>query len=411
MVFAALFFVPGLKYGAGGKIITVGAGFEPLFTQAAYFYFAFGPADVSLPVVISQLAAGTVAGANGAAGSAVRATTTNFRNGHRVTFQILFYVTPPQFVMSYILFENTSSLTHNPKGHNFVGKNYLKLATAILIGPLAFLSRRPALCMVALFTIIALTVITQVGGLILWLSWPVLAGLYKRTSKHKTLVSLAIFAAIYSIIIFTVVPWTASVFGRVPLPVFAGKAEPIRPVNFLYCFMARNYVRPEVKTLLVDVSVKMNRKYPGSELVYYDANFPFIDGFPLIPHLSHNDGKKVDLGFFYTDKSTGEPLGSPPSPIGYWVYEQPKAGEYQPCKNIKSRLRWDFDFIQPFFDYASLDKKRTTYLLKLLAESRQVQKILIEPHLKIRLGVGYNKIRFQGCQAARHDDHIHIQIR
>ena len=39
-------------------------------------------------------------------------------------------------------------------------------------------------------------------------------------------------------------------------------------------------------------------------------------------------------------------------------------------------------------------------------------KILLEPHLAHRLGVeGRPNIRFQGCRAARHDDHIHVQIR
>ena len=31
------------------------------------------------------------------------------------------------------------------------------------------------------------------------------------------------------------------------------------------------------------------------EIHYLDANFPFINKFPLLPHLSHNDGKKIDI--------------------------------------------------------------------------------------------------------------------
>jgi hypothetical protein len=45
----------------------------------------------------------------------------------------------------------------------------------------------------------------------------------------------------------------------------------------------------------------------------------------------------------------------------------------------------------------------------LLAEPA-VQKILIEPHLKERLRLQSSKVRFQGCHAARHDDHVHVQI-
>ncbi len=39
-----------------------------------------------------------------------------------------------------------------------------------------------------------------------------------------------------------------------------------------------------------------------------------------------------------------------------------------------------------------------------------VEKIFVEPHLAERLGVQADTIRFQGCRAARHDDHIHMQV-
>ncbi len=34
-----------------------------------------------------------------------------------------------------------------------------------------------------------------------------------------------------------------------------------------------------------------------------------------------------------------------------------------------------------------------------------------KPHLKTRLKLSSAKIRFHGCQAVRHDDHIHVQLR
>ena len=36
---------------------------------------------------------------------------------------------------------------------------------------------------------------------------------------------------------------------------------------------------------------------------------------------------------------------------------------------------------------------------------------LLEPHLKKRLRLEARRIQFQGCRAARHDDHMHIQMR
>jgi hypothetical protein len=40
-----------------------------------------------------------------------------------------------------------------------------------------------------------------------------------------------------------------------------------------------------------------------------------------------------------------------------------------------------------------------------------IERIFIEPYLAARLGVSSPLLGFQGCRAARHDDHIHIQIR
>lgn len=62
------------------------------------------------------------------------------------------------------------------------------------------------------------------------------------------------------------------------------------------------------------------------------------------------------------------------------------------------------------FFMAELDPERTKVLLNALIRSSEIQKILIEPHLKQRLHITASKVRFQGCYAARHDDHIHVQI-
>ncbi len=39
-----------------------------------------------------------------------------------------------------------------------------------------------------------------------------------------------------------------------------------------------------------------------------------------------------------------------------------------------------------------------------------LEKVLLEPHLVRRLGLSSPLLRFQGCRAARHDDHLHLQI-
>lgn len=48
--------------------------------------------------------------------------------------------------------------------------------------------------------------------------------------------------------------------------------------------------------------------------------------------------------------------------------------------------------------------------LGLLSRDPRIGKIFLAPHLAAKFGSDAPKIRFQGCAAARHDDHIHIQL-
>lgn len=54
-------------------------------------------------------------------------------------------------------------------------------------------------------------------------------------------------------------------------------------------------------TLLAGLSREMAHTFPGTVTLYLDANFPFFDGFPLLPHLSHVDGRKRDIAYYYAD--------------------------------------------------------------------------------------------------------------
>jgi hypothetical protein len=62
-----------------------------------------------------------------------------------------------------------------------------------------------------------------------------------------------------------------------------------------------------------------------------------------------------------------------------------------------------------------LEPHRTSAALQwLLSEGTRfkVDTIFIEPYLAARLGVQASPaLGFQGCRAARHDDHIHVQIK
>ncbi|NNE79114.1 MAG: hypothetical protein HKN18_02480 [Silicimonas sp.] len=68
-------------------------------------------------------------------------------------------------------------------------------------------------------------------------------------------------------------------------------------------------------------------------------------------------------------------------------------------------------WLQPLMRDAPLDETLTGDAIRWLKTALPAGgKIFLEPHLADRLGVAGDKVRFQGCRAARHDDHIHIQL-
>ncbi|EIJ36339.1 hypothetical protein [Thiothrix nivea] len=179
--------------------------------------------------------------------------------------------------------------------------------------------------------VILLTLLTQVGGL-LWLLSLRLANLTRPPSRWlRRLSGLAVFLLLYAVSVAVVVPELAAKGGRVPLPCFATEDTPLEPANLGYCLLMRNYVKPTIKTHLTDVARQFQQTYPDTTVRYLDAGFPFLDGFPLLPHLSHTDGGKVDLAYFYQRKATGEPVDFSPAWLGYWFYEQPSSPKEQAC--------------------------------------------------------------------------------
>jgi hypothetical protein len=261
-----------------------------------------------------------------------------------------------------------------------------------------------------------LTVITQVGGIIYLLSLLTHKYINKKASRRFYRVSLkfASFLLLYCIASFLIVPVIAKPFGRTALPLTENGA--LRPLNFLTCFLNRHYVRPALKQTAYEVAAQMSNKYPGTVVNYLEANFPFFNGFPLIPHLSHNDGSKLDIAFCYIDKETGEATNETPSIIGYGINEGPAAGEVNTAIMCAEKGNWQYSFLTKMMPQGnkanfSFDATRTKDLVGFFASNPATGKIFIEPHLKTRLKLHSDKVRFHGCQAVRHDDHIHIQLK
>lgn len=269
-----------------------------------------------------------------------------------------------------------------------------------LVGPFGHPTRNGKTIWLA--GIVALILTTQTGGFLLW---PIVGLAATFPPKRRFLGGLGLFVALYFTTALLIVPPVARAFGRVPLPCFGDTT--LHPRSILYCAANRHYVVPSLRTELIEVADEMATMHPGTRITFLDAGFP-IPGLPLLPHLSHNDGRKVDLALLLADSETGEAIDGGGSPIGYFGYIAPTGPPACPPKLFD--LRWDLDLLQPLFGPPRLDIERTRSLVETLTARPAISRLFIEPHLRDRLGVTSPKIRFQGCHAARHDDHIHVQL-
>ena len=165
------------------------------------------------------------------------------------------------------------------------------------------------------FLFAVLTVFTQVGGFI-YLLYKLIAGQIRKRVEHRWYsigLRTGSFIGLWLLFSLLIIPLLAQSLGRVPLPLYTTTEHSIRPGNLLLCLANRHYVKPELKSTLINISQELEQKYPGTDLIYLDANFPFIDGFDLLPHLSHNDGEKIDICFLYRDPEDGEMKNSAPT--------------------------------------------------------------------------------------------------
>lgn len=248
-----------------------------------------------------------------------------------------------------------------------------------------------------------LTITTQIGGVV-FLSTLLF---HKKSTGAKTL----IFIGMYMFSTFIVVPRVAPIFGRERIKT----NDYVKVHTYLTVLANRNYVKPEMNEVLDTISKTINVNFPNLQIHCLDANFPFFDGFPLLPHLSHKDGKKLDISLIY-ESSHGQIVNKKPSISGYGVFAGPNDDEYDQIKSCKEKGYWQYDYPK----YVTLgvvnkdlifSKRATKELVQLIANEDQVAKVFIEPHLKTRMNLKNTKIRYHGCRAVRHDDHIHFQIK
>jgi energy-coupling factor transporter transmembrane protein EcfT len=253
--------------------------------------------------------------------------------------------------------------------------------------------------------IVVLTISTQIGGIIYLM---ILLIISKKKPKYK-IKRVFFFTLLYLISTYLIIPNIAPLFGRVKIE----DNYRIGAHSFITKVCNRNYVTPKMHAVLTDVSLRINKEFPEIKLIYLDANFPFFDGFPLLPHLSHKDGKKVDISFIYENEKGKTNLK--PSLSGYGIFEAPLRDELNQTQICKQNGFWQYDFTKYLtlgFHHRNLkfSTNGNKKIIENILANSNVSKVFIEPHLKNRLNLNHSKIRFHGCRAVRHDDHIHFQI-
>ncbi len=266
--------------------------------------------------------------------------------------------------------------------------------------------------------LLLLTALTQIGGVALIVALIVggLLGRHGRSPIACWLIAGVLFAATYSLVSFVAVPPLAAALGRQALPCWELQGYGYAARSKLTCLLNRHYALPSVHVVLDDLSAALRARHPDTVVAFLDAGFPFGDRFPMLPHLSHDDGRRIDLAFFYGNADGRYRPLKTPSPIGYWAFEAPVAEEPQPCRGNDEpiTLRWDMTALQPLWPPLVLDEARTAGMVRwLVSDGRKsgVRSVLLEPHLKARWRISSDAVKFQGCHAARHDDHIHVKVR
>ena len=253
---------------------------------------------------------------------------------------------------------------------------------------------------------IMLTVLSQIGGLIylvaLFLKW--------KFKIKSTLIFVLLFLGLYGLISALLVPLIAGQLGRTPLK----HTEIIKPTNYGTVLLNRNYAVPEMNKILAKAESEILAANSKVQIRYLDASFPFIQGFPLIPHLSHHDGEKLDISLVY-EAQDGTISHKKKSFSGYGVFEYPDAGEVDQAALCHKAGHERYEYSK-YFRLASINQDLmysndgTQLLLNSLLTNASVKKVFLEPHLVQRLKFSDNRIRYHGCHSVRHDDHIHIQL-
>jgi len=193
----------------------------------------------------------------------------------------------------------------------------------------------------------------------------------------------------------------------VPLSCTTSETPGLETGSLVFCGLARHYVTPAAKRTIMEITTSL-RDQGLPTLQTLDASSR-SGRKPLWPHLSHGDGRQLDVSLYFRDKASLAPVHPKNDLAGYGHYSPALAGEPSPCGTAKRPM----DLGNPSANVTwELDEAATRKLILDFARHPQVRRVFLAPHLKARLQLqAQDKIRFAGCHAARHDDHLHVEFK
>ena len=174
--------------------------------------------------------------------------------------------------------------------------------------------------------------------------------------------------------------------------------ESIRPASWFYVITNRTFVLDHVKD-----DVEQMVKWLEEEditLHYLDSAFPF--DVPLIPHWSHQNGACIDFTFVYNRGPRGLVYGDFEEPL------QNESNRPELC-TTKNPLYSATKYLSPFSSDNPIDVPKTQKMVRRFLNNAMANKCFLEFHLVERWGLKHQKMRFHGCHAVRHDDHLHVE--
>jgi hypothetical protein len=249
------------------------------------------------------------------------------------------------------------------------------------------------------------TLVSQVGGLY----YVFILFLIKQKFRWSDFSINAILFQVMAYLSLTllITPQLAKISGRKPLPVFFD--DQFKAANWYTVLCNRHYVSINLYSALMQMRSDLITQ--NIHINYLDASFPLIEGYPLLPHLSHDDGQKLDISFIYKIEGEDQDFFSP-SWSGYGVFSNDIAYTNDFCRN---RGYWQYDLtkwvgwdlLKP---KSEMSLERTKKLVEIITKQKDISKVFLEPELKKSMRLIDSKVKFHGCHAVRHDDHIHLQL-